>query len=124
MGFLRRRKPKPPEPRREDTVYVHLALDGGIFVIRGETGEQLWTDREGLRAEIEHVRDRPSALLLYSREGPNTDPPPHVVETFEELIGFTQEKMPVQLLEEPHPEALVPPDQRRTIAQTAKLRRR
>lgn len=115
MGFFSRRKPATPQPRREDTVYVHLALDGGIFVIRGETGEQLWTDVEGLRTEIEHVRGRPWALLLYSREGANTEPPPHVLATFEQLIGFTNDKMPVQLLDEPHPEAMRPPDQRQTL---------
>src|SRR4051812_49156560 len=115
MGLFSRRKPTAPEPRREDTVYVHLALDGGIFVIRGETGEQLWTDIDGLRSEIEHARDRPSALLLYSREGANTDPPPHVLATFEQLIGFTNDQMPVQLLDEPHPEALKPPGERQTL---------
>jgi hypothetical protein len=109
---LFRRKPKV---RREHTVYVHLALDGGIFVIRGETGEQLWTDHDGLRAEVESVRELPGALLLYSREGANTEPPAHVVKTFEQLIGFTQDNMPVQLLDEPHPEALKPLHERRTI---------
>jgi hypothetical protein len=109
---LFRRKPKV---RREHTVYVHLALDGGIFVIRGETGEQLWTDRDGMRAEVQNVRDLPGAFLLYSREGANTEPPRHVLKTFEQLIEFTQEKMPVQLLDEPHPEALKPPNERRTI---------
>jgi hypothetical protein len=109
---LFRRKPKV---RREHTVYVHLALDGGIFVIRGETGEQLWTDCDGLQYEVENVRDLPGALLLYSREGANTEPPPHVLRTFEKLIVFTDDRMPVQLLDEPHPEALKPPNQRQTI---------
>lgn len=115
MGLFSRRKPATPQPRREDTVYVHLALDGGIFVIRGETGEQLWTDLDGLEREIERVRDRPSALLLYSREGATAEPPPPVLATFEKLIGFTHDQMPVQLLEEPHPEATRPPEERQTL---------
>ena len=115
MGLFSRRKPATPKPRREDTVYVHLALDGAICVIRGETGEQLWTDLDGLEREIARGRDRPSALLLYSREGATEDPPPHVLATFEKLIGFTRDQMPVQLLEEPHPEAMRPPDQRQTL---------
>jgi hypothetical protein len=35
-----------------------------------------------------------------------------VTKTFEAILEY---KVPIQLLEEPHPQALVPPDQRRTI---------
>jgi hypothetical protein len=94
----------------EGAIYVHLATDGGIFVIR-DTGEQLWTDRDGLDQELRTAQERGSQLL-YSRERGDEDPPPHVEGTFKRIVDF---ELPIKLLEEPHPEAVVPPDQRRTI---------
>jgi hypothetical protein len=96
----------------DKALYVHLAFDGGILLIRGDTGEQLWTDRDGLRTELEKLKDR-QGLLLYSREAADSEPPAHVEETF----GLIVESQPpaIQLLDEPHPEALVPPAERRTI---------
>jgi hypothetical protein len=91
-------------------LYVHLAWDGGIFVIRGDTGEQLWMDREGLDQELRAARER-GDVLLYSRERGDEDPPAQVTETFRRIAEF---ELPIKLLEEPHPEALVPPGQRRT----------
>ena len=92
-------------------LYVYLALDGGIFVVRGETGEQLWTDREGLRKELERTREL-GGRLLYGREAGDTEPPAHVEETFRLILEYA---LPIQLLEEPHPEAVVPPERRRNI---------
>jgi hypothetical protein len=91
--------------------YVHLAWDGAIFVVRGETGEQLWTDREGLERELRAAK-RSGDTLLYSRERGEEDPPPNVEETFRRIADF---ELPIKLLEEPHPEALVAPGERRTI---------
>jgi hypothetical protein len=96
----------------DQALYVHLALDGGILVIRGESGEQIWTDREGLFAEIEKLKER-GGLLLYSREAGDTSPPRHVEQTFTAMIQL--EPPAIKLLEEPHPEALVPPSERRSI---------
>jgi hypothetical protein len=96
----------------DKALYVHLASDGGILVIRGASGEQLWTDREGLRAEVERLNAR-RGLLLYSREAGDLEPPTHVEETFKMIVDL--EPAAIQLVEEPHPEALVPPDQRRTL---------
>jgi hypothetical protein len=122
MGFLERfRREREPAERfaREsfaddpnEALYVHLAFDGGIFVVRGRTGEQFWTDRQGLRTEVEKLKER-RGLLLYSRELGETEPPVHVEETFKMIVEL--EPPAVQLVEEPHPEALVPPDQRRTL---------
>ena len=92
-------------------LYVHLAWDGGIFVIRGETGEQLWVDREGLDRELREAKER-GDVLLYSRERGEEEPPAEVTETFERIVEF---ELPIRLLEEPHPEALVAPDLRRDI---------
>lgn len=122
MGFLHRFRQKRESGERsaresftddpDKALYVHLAFDGGIFVVRGRTGEQLWTDRQGLRAEVERLKER-GGLLLYSRESGETDPPAHVEETFKMIVEL--EPPAVQLVEEPHPEALVPPGERRTL---------
>jgi hypothetical protein len=123
MGFLDRLRGRPSEESErvaardysddpEKALYVHLASDGGILVIRGRTGEQLWVDREGLRNEIEQLKQR-RGLLLYSREAGETDPPAHVEETFRLIVDL--EPPAIQLVEEPHPEALVPPHERKTL---------
>ena len=66
-------------------LYVHLAWDGGIFAIR-ETGEQLWVDRKGLDEELGAAKDQ-----------------------------IVAHELPIKLLEEPHPHAVVAPEERRTI---------
>ena len=88
-------------------LYVHLAWDGAIFVIR-DTGEQLWTDREGLDRELRAARER-AVVLLYSRERGYEDPPARVTETFKRIAEF---ELPIKLLDEPHPQALVDPGDR------------
>jgi hypothetical protein len=107
--FGRRRAAPEDDPRR--ALYVYLAFDGAIFVVRGETGEQLWTDRDGLRRELERIRSL-GGRLIYSREAGDREPPAHVEETFREIMEY---RLPIQLLEQPHPQATVPPEQRRTI---------
>jgi hypothetical protein len=94
-----------------DALYVHLALDGGIFVIRGGSGEQLWLDRDGLEQEL-HAAGERGGTLLYSREHGELDPPAEVEATFVRILDYG---LPIRLLEEPHPEALLPPDRRRSI---------
>jgi hypothetical protein len=92
-------------------LYVHLAWDGGIFVIRGETGEQLWVDREGLWEELAAAKERGDELL-YSRERGAEEPPAHVAETFDRIVEY---QLPIKLIAEPHPQALVPAAERRSI---------
>jgi hypothetical protein len=124
MGLLDRFRPKPGgtdglrfglgdefSTESDDALYVHLAVDGGIFVIRGN-GEQLWVDREGLRRELEALKLR-NGLLLYSREAGEADPPRHIEETFQMIMNL--EPPALQLVEDPHPEALVAPNERRTL---------
>jgi hypothetical protein len=91
-------------------IYVHLAWDGGIFVIR-ETGEQLWLDRDGLDAELRAAKER-GDVLLYSRERGSEDPPDHVAQTFNRIADH---ELPIKLIEEAHPQALVAPEERRSI---------
>lgn len=107
--FRRRRVAPDDDPTR--ALYVYLALDGAIFIVRGDTGEQLWTDRAGLRPELERTRAR-GGRLIYGREAGDSEPPAHVEETFREILEY---RLPIQLLEKPHPEAIVPPEQRRTM---------
>jgi hypothetical protein len=105
------RGPKQVDADSERALYVHLAFDGGILVVRGETGEQLWTDRDGLRRELERTHER-GGVLLYSREAGEAEPPAHIEETFKQIIDYG---LPIKLLEEPHPEATVPVEGRRDI---------
>ena len=100
-----------PEDDPKRALYVHLASDGAVFVVRGETGEQLWTDRAGLRRELERAREL-GGRVIYGREGGDRDPSAEVEETFRQIVEF---RLPIQLLEQPHPQAMVPPEQRRTI---------
>jgi hypothetical protein len=112
VGFLDRwRRGDKPAEDSDKALYVHLALDGGIFVIRGGSGEQLWIDRDGLEAELLRTQEQ-GGTLVYSREKGDEDPPPHIEETFKRIADF---ELPIMLLEQPHPEALVPPRERRTI---------
>ncbi len=53
-----------------------------------------------------------AAAAFYSRDAPDRESPAHVEETFREILEY---ELPIQLLEEPHPEALVPPEERRTL---------
>src|SRR5262249_55825182 len=111
MGLFRR----APKPDPKDAVYVHLCRDGAIFVVRGATGEQLWGDGDGMRREIEDVLDRPNPVLIYSRDDPDEDPSPELEATFRLMLDATQKKLPIQLLPEAHPQALLPPAERRSI---------
>jgi hypothetical protein len=112
MGFFDRlRGNRADRSEGRKALYVHLSADGAIFVVRGETGEQLWTDRDGLRRELGRAKAREGALL-YSRDDPGAEPPAHVEETFREIVDF---ELPITLLDEPHPEALVSPERRKTV---------
>lgn len=99
-------------PESENTIYIHLASDGGILVIRGDSGEELWVDDAGLRRELNRIKGEPGASLLYSREAGQQEPPPEVFEIFQVIVDY---ELPIQLLEQPHPSALVPPAERRDL---------
>jgi hypothetical protein len=112
MGLLDRwRRPRDGDVDPRKALYVHLAWDGGIFVIRGETGEQLWVDRDGLDQELRAAKEK-GGTLLYSREQGEQNPPAQVEETFQRIVDY---RLPIMLLEEPHPQALVAPEERRTV---------
>ena len=45
-------------------IYVHLATDGGIFLIRGATGEELWVDRDGMLDELDRLKGNQRRNLI------------------------------------------------------------
>ena len=106
---MRWRRRKDPDRDSDEALYIHLAGNGDVLLIRGDTGEERWTDRKGLQAELDRISDRPHASLLYSREDPQVDPSDEVRETFEMVVDY---ELPIQLLEDPHPTAGVPPERR------------
>jgi hypothetical protein len=110
MGLFRRKaSAAASDPTK--ALYVHLADDGAIFVLWGATGEQAWIGAPELHEELAKLRES-GGRLIYTRDAGDRDPPEHVTKTFDAILEY---KLPIQLLEEPHPQALVPPDQRRTI---------
>jgi hypothetical protein len=86
---------------------VHLADDGGIFVMRaGEDGR--WVTPAQLHVELARTRDRRGALI-YSRDHASDEPPEHVFALFQEMVEY---ELPLQVADEPHPSALVRPEDR------------
>jgi ankyrin repeat protein len=93
--------------RRRDAdtaVYVHLALDGGIFHVDGATGLSGWLTERQLIEKLDAV-SRTGGTLLYSREAPEADPPDIVMRTFERI---TDAGLPIRLVTEAHPQATIP----------------
>ena len=50
----------------ENALYVHLADDGGIFAVWGDTGREAWITEGTLNLELERLKER-GGELLYSR---------------------------------------------------------
>lgn len=88
-----------PEERIDNVLYVHLANDGGIFAIWGDTGEEAWITRQRLRQELEKIKNA-NGMVLYSRDDPNNDPSEIAFESFKLIPEL---ELPVKLTEEPHP---------------------
>jgi hypothetical protein len=103
-----------PDPRK--ALYVHLADDGAIFVIWGGTGEQAWIPEHQFHKELARVRAM-GGSLIYSRDSPGSDPPPETDRLFRAMTAYG---LPVQLLEKPHPEAVVPRERRRSMLRHAR----
>lgn len=86
-----------PDPSK--SLYVHLLRDGGIFLIRGDTGQDAWVTQGRLIDEVQRVKNLGGAVV-YSREEPDADPPVIVTDTFRRIA---EAEVPIQLLEQPHP---------------------
>jgi hypothetical protein len=89
----------------ENALYVHLADDGGIFAVWGDTGRQAWITEGMLDLELERLKER-GGELLYSRGAPDRDPPDIVERTFRRIV--VAQPPSIRLLAEPHPDAGFP----------------
>lgn len=96
MPLFRRKQPEDEEDVA-NVLYVHLARDGGIFAIRGDTGAQAWIPRRLLEEELERITAADGMILLSW-----DDDIPIVRETFE-LIQAAG--LPMKESTEPHPDA-------------------
>jgi ankyrin repeat protein len=94
---LFRRKQGEDEQDVSNVLYVHLASDGGIFAVRGDTGAQAWIARWLLEEELERIKAAAGMILLSW-----DDDRPIIRDTFE-LIKATD--LPVKETTEPHPDA-------------------
>jgi hypothetical protein len=61
---LLRRKQREDEQDVSNVLYVHLAGDGGIFAVRGDTGAQAWIPRWLLEEELERIKASAGTILL------------------------------------------------------------
>ena len=94
---LFRRKQQEDEQDVSSVLYVHLAGDGGIFAVRGNTGAQGWIPRWLLDEELERIKASAGTILLSW-----DDDRPIVRDTFE-LIKAAD--LPMKETTEPHPDA-------------------
>jgi hypothetical protein len=94
---LFRRKEREDEQDVSNVFYVHLAGDGGIFAVRGDTGAEAWIPRWLLEEELERITAADGTIMLSW-----DDDIPIVRETFE-LIKAAG--LPMKESTEPHPDA-------------------
>jgi Ankyrin repeats (many copies)/Ankyrin repeat len=95
------RRKREEERDVSNVLYVHLARDGGIFAVRGDTGAQAWIPRWRLEEELERIKAANGTILL-SWEETGGEPPRIVQETFD-LIKASG--IPLKETTEPHPDA-------------------
>lgn len=67
-----------------------------------------WVTPAQLHEELARTRDR-RGTLIYSREDAAEEPPERVFELFQEMVEY---ELPLQVADEPHPQALVAPEDR------------
>jgi Ankyrin repeats (many copies) len=94
---LFRRKRHDDDRDVSNVLYVHLAKDGGIFAVRGDTGAQAWIPRWLLEEELERVKGAAGTVLL------SWDEDNRIVRDTFELIKAA--KVPMKESSEPHPDA-------------------
>jgi Ankyrin repeats (3 copies) len=96
---LFRRKQKDDEDV-SNVLYVHLAGDGGIFALRGDTGAEAWIPRWLLEEELERIKTADGAILVSWDGG---DAPPRIVrDTFDAIKAAG---LPMRQTTDPHPSA-------------------
>jgi ankyrin repeat protein len=97
---LFRRKEREDEQDVSNVLYVHLASDGGIFAVRGDTGAEAWIPRWLLEEELERIKTADGTILV-SRDG--GDDPPRIVR--DTLDAIKAAGLPMKETTEPHPSA-------------------
>lgn len=90
-------------------IYIHVQLDGGIFLLREDFQASL-VSKSGLIAELDKLATV-QGHILYSRENPTGEPPPHVAEVFQCIEAA---RLPIRFIEPikevvNRPEDYVPP---------------
>lgn len=84
----------------DDVLYFHLTRDGHILILPGWLPESEWVSEARLHEEIRHCHQM-KGKLLYSRDDPQSAPPEAVFELFRQVSSAG---LPIQFVEEPHPD--------------------
>jgi hypothetical protein len=78
-------------------LYVHLSLEGGVFVVRADGGEA-WITADQLDAELEQLAERDGTVLISIEGGRDAQPQVHALHR--RVIGTG---LPTRVLEDRHP---------------------
>jgi ankyrin repeat protein len=78
--------PGPPTRDRGAMTYVHLAQDGRVYLLPGNTGDNRWSDAAGLADQISRVQDR-HGFLMYHREDPEHEMSPAARANFDLILA-------------------------------------
>jgi hypothetical protein len=87
------------DPDIADVLYVHLARDGGIYLVDGQ-GAAGWAPLNALQAHVTRLRDA-GGSVLYSRESPESEASGQQQEAFA-IIAASD--VPVVIAPEAHPD--------------------
>ena len=82
-----------------DVLYIHLADDGGIFLVWRESGREAWLSQPRLIEELDNLRAH-NGTILYSLDPSPHPPPAIVVETLNLIKDYC---LPMIVSREPHP---------------------
>ena len=78
-------------------LYVHLSLEGGVFVVRTD-GSEAWITASELEADIEALAERDGTVLISIEGGRDAQPQVHALHR--RVIGTG---VPTRVLEDRHP---------------------
>jgi hypothetical protein len=78
-------------------LYVHLSLEGGVFVVRTD-GSEAWITASELEADIEALAEREGTVLISIEGGRDAQPQVHALHR--RVIGTG---VPTRVLEDRHP---------------------
>jgi Ankyrin repeats (3 copies) len=90
------------DPDIADVLYVHLARDGGIYLVDGQ-GAAGWAPLAALQAHVARLRDA-GGSVLYSREAPDSEATGQQHEAFAVIAAAD---VPVVIAPEAHPDTVL-----------------